>query len=151
MFHTTSVKKFYAQKIMMSTISVKLFITVSSNCDLSYSLPHIISICRMETVHRNKILFSCLVLGSHSDEYKDGCLLGCRLVQVYQISEVCTAYIIRTMNCRPDDKGSMELWNFGKLVQLYTVLQPVFILLMAYCILLYNKQGKIHRPMCWWQ
>jgi hypothetical protein len=42
------------------------------------------------------------IWGSHGGEYEDGCLLG----------------------DRPDDGGSKDLWNVGKLLPDYTVLQP---------------------------
>jgi hypothetical protein len=43
------------------------------------------------------------IWGSHGGEYEDCCLLGCD---------------------RPEDGGSKDLWNVGKLLPDYTVLQP---------------------------
>jgi hypothetical protein len=53
-------------------------------------------------------IFSILsrIWGSHGSEYEDGCLLG--LLSIH----------------RPDDGGSKDLWNVGKLLPDYTALQP---------------------------
>jgi hypothetical protein len=32
--------------------------------------------------------------------------------------------LVRNFNHHPDDGGSMDLWNAGKLIPLYTALQP---------------------------
>jgi hypothetical protein len=43
------------------------------------------------------------------------------------VSEVCTASIIRAMCClhhHPDDGGSTDLWNVGELISVYKALQP---------------------------
>jgi hypothetical protein len=47
------------------------------------------------------------IWGSHGGEYEDGCLLGDDLG-----------------DHRPDDGGSKDLWNVGKLLPDYTALQP---------------------------
>jgi hypothetical protein len=67
---------------------------------------------------------------SHGGDYEDGCLLGC--------SGVLTGLCLTTfdgsgpaptsgrsiINNRPDDGGSTDLWTGGKLLPVYTALQP---------------------------
>jgi hypothetical protein len=63
------------------------------------------------------------ILGSHGNEYEDGCLLGCsaawsgRSLQAFQ--RYLLAYLIR-----PDDEGSRHLYNIGKHLPDYTLPQP---------------------------
>jgi hypothetical protein len=56
------------------------------------------------------------IWGPHGGEYEDDRLLGC--------SDVQSGRSLPTMTHRPDDGGSKDLWNDGKLLPDYTALQP---------------------------
>jgi hypothetical protein len=51
--------------------------------------------------------FLSMIWGSHGSEHEDGCLLVCSAVWT-----------------RSNDGGSTDLWNTGKLIPVYTALQP---------------------------
>jgi hypothetical protein len=69
-------------------------------------------------------------------QYEDGCLLGCRAVETGASLPAFQKSLLppssgrfwcwrqyRPLN-RPDDGGSTDLWNVGKLIPVYTALQP---------------------------
>jgi hypothetical protein len=99
---------------------------------------------KMTNHTQEDIVFCCWNSQIHSSLYcEDGCLLGCSTMwngKFTSISEVLTASIIRAMSklCmaylspwvsrvwlthHPDDGSSKDIWNFGKLRPVYTVLQ----------------------------
>jgi hypothetical protein len=76
---------------------------------------------------------SIMAWGSHGGEYEDGCLLGCSAMKTgmslptFQRSVLLPSserFPARGFIHRPDDGGSTDLWNVGKLVPVYTALQP---------------------------